>query len=232
MGHPQARDLFGMSCIMSEEECQKVIAAGKRSKEAFVPQVAREVLRSNSSSPSIWQYLEELLTGIVSEARHMAGEELGAEKATTELLQELGARTLELERARTVVAKLHAELDTTRAERDEARDDAKDAVLAKQDLEPALEEAKREATGLQLQKLDVGAYIRLWTPRKWSSRLSLSHRRRRLCGSERSWTGSSLEAEGDADGQVSGPAYSEHQGTVKGRDAVSGARPFFFVSIP
>ncbi|KAL6001387.1 hypothetical protein ACLOJK_007121 [Asimina triloba] len=41
------------------------------------------------------------------------------------------------------------------------RNDAEGTVLAKQDLERALEEAKREATRAQLQALDVEACIRL-----------------------------------------------------------------------
>ncbi|KAL5979959.1 hypothetical protein ACLOJK_039071 [Asimina triloba] len=45
--------------------------------------------------------------------------------------------------------------ETLAVERDEARNDAKDVVLAKQDLERAFEEAKSEATIVQLQKLDV-----------------------------------------------------------------------------
>ncbi|KAL6002292.1 hypothetical protein ACLOJK_034222 [Asimina triloba] len=79
VGCPRARDQFETNCIMSEEERRKVIAVGKRPKEAGVAQVAREVLRSGSSSPSAWQYLEESLTGIVFEACRMAGEEPGAE---------------------------------------------------------------------------------------------------------------------------------------------------------
>ncbi|KAL6001388.1 hypothetical protein ACLOJK_007122 [Asimina triloba] len=41
------------------------------------------------------------------------------------------------------------------------RDDVEGTILAKQDLERALEEAKREVTRVQLQALDVEACIRL-----------------------------------------------------------------------
>ncbi|KAL5977471.1 hypothetical protein ACLOJK_021818 [Asimina triloba] len=71
-------------------------------------------------------------------------------KAAAELFQELGAKIPKLKWAKATVVKLHAELDVIRVEQIEEHDDAECVILAKQDLKRALEEAKREANGLQL----------------------------------------------------------------------------------
>ncbi|KAL6002036.1 hypothetical protein ACLOJK_037483 [Asimina triloba] len=159
---------------MSEEERQKIVVAGKRSEESGVAQVTREVLRPGASFPSAWEHLEQSLTGIISEACRMAGEEPRVELegsdtssfsflrwagVTTRLTNELGVDTLELGRAKEARAELLAELDSTRVERDEMRDDVEGVALAKQDLEWSLLEAMVKPAGLRLQKLDAKTSI-------------------------------------------------------------------------
>ncbi|KAL6002825.1 hypothetical protein ACLOJK_023047 [Asimina triloba] len=61
---------------MSEEEHWKIIVTGKRPEESSTAPITKEVLRPDASFPLTWEYLEESLAGIVSEARHMVGEEL------------------------------------------------------------------------------------------------------------------------------------------------------------
>ncbi|KAL6004440.1 hypothetical protein ACLOJK_004993, partial [Asimina triloba] len=58
-----------------------------------------------------------------------------------------------------VEAELLTELDSTQAEQDETRNDAKGIALAKQDLEWSLQEVIAEATNLRLQKLDTKTSI-------------------------------------------------------------------------
>ncbi|KAL5992968.1 hypothetical protein ACLOJK_013888 [Asimina triloba] len=52
VGHPHMRDPFGTSRIMDEEECRKIITAGKHHEETGVAQVFREVLRHDINVPS------------------------------------------------------------------------------------------------------------------------------------------------------------------------------------
>ncbi|KAL6003107.1 hypothetical protein ACLOJK_023330 [Asimina triloba] len=165
LGCPRVRDLVGMSHIMSGEERWRVIAIGKRLEEAGVVLVTREVLRPNASFSSAWECLEGSLAGIVPEALHMAEEELGVklvrrwveciakgeqcfffhliemdEKTTVGLPEDLNAAMFERERAKEAATELLAELDATKAKRDEALNEAKGIILAEQDLERALEE--------------------------------------------------------------------------------------------
>ncbi|KAL5980924.1 hypothetical protein ACLOJK_028844 [Asimina triloba] len=61
--------------------------------------------------------------------------------------------------AKETAVKLLAELDAAKAEWDAALDDANGGILAKRDLEQALEEATTKVTSLPLQKLDTEASI-------------------------------------------------------------------------
>ncbi|KAL5980087.1 hypothetical protein ACLOJK_036554 [Asimina triloba] len=69
VGRPHVWDLFGMSHIMDKEKRRKIIAAGKRFKETGVAQVSCEVLRPDTSVPSMWEFLEEAFTKARSMAR-------------------------------------------------------------------------------------------------------------------------------------------------------------------
>ncbi|KAL5998003.1 hypothetical protein ACLOJK_008937, partial [Asimina triloba] len=57
-------DQFGMSRIISEEECQKSVAVRKCPEESGVAQVTREVLRHDASFLSTLEYLEESVLAI------------------------------------------------------------------------------------------------------------------------------------------------------------------------
>ncbi|KAL6002972.1 hypothetical protein ACLOJK_023194 [Asimina triloba] len=86
------------------------------------------------------------------------------------LLKDLDAAKFEQELAKEAVAKLLAKLDAVKAEKDEALDDAKGVILAKRDLERALEEATTE-------KLNAKASIRRLSDqgeRSWEEASKLS----------------------------------------------------------
>ncbi|KAL5977569.1 hypothetical protein ACLOJK_041467 [Asimina triloba] len=83
-----------------------------------------------------------------------------AEKTMAGVLKDLAIATFEWERIKEALVELLAELDATKAERDEALNDTEGVILAKRDLERALEETTTEATNLHLQKLNAEASIR------------------------------------------------------------------------
>ncbi|KAL5980931.1 hypothetical protein ACLOJK_028851 [Asimina triloba] len=82
-----------------------------------------------------------------------------SEETLVGLLKDLYAAKFEQELAKETAVKVLAELDAAKAERDEALDDANDGILAKRDLEQALEEATTEVTSLPLQKVNTEASI-------------------------------------------------------------------------
>ncbi|KAL5980928.1 hypothetical protein ACLOJK_028848 [Asimina triloba] len=85
-----------------------------------------------------------------------------AEETLVGLLKELDAAKFEQELSKEIAAELLAELDAAKAEQDEALNEAKGGILAKRDLERALEEATAEVTRLFLQKLNAEASICLF----------------------------------------------------------------------
>ncbi|KAL5980947.1 hypothetical protein ACLOJK_028867 [Asimina triloba] len=81
------------------------------------------------------------------------------EETLVGLLKDLDTAKFEQELAKETTVKLLAELDAVKAKRDEALDDANGGILAKRDLEQALEEATTKVTSLPLQKLNTEASI-------------------------------------------------------------------------
>ncbi|KAL6013587.1 hypothetical protein ACLOJK_004085 [Asimina triloba] len=136
LGSPRARDLFGISHIMSEEECWRVVAVEKHLEESRVTQTTREVLRLDAEA------LRER-----------------AKQTVVRLLKDLNTVNLEQEQAKETAAELLAKLEVMKAEWDEALHDAKGVISAKRDLKRALGEAKGDATGLCLQKLNAKSSI-------------------------------------------------------------------------
>ncbi|KAL5980429.1 hypothetical protein ACLOJK_028337 [Asimina triloba] len=164
VGHPPVRDSFGTSRIMSEEECRRVIAARKRLEETGVAQVSRKTLRPDANVPSEWEFLKEAL----AKARNMARERLEVEleqrwaKGMAEGERRFFFQLLEMgrhanpvealqEQAEGAVLEILSVLDVTRAEQDEACNDAEGVSLAKQDLERALADVEASIRGLSDQ---------------------------------------------------------------------------------
>ncbi|KAL5988881.1 hypothetical protein ACLOJK_026983 [Asimina triloba] len=164
VGHSWVWDLFGTSRLMSKEECWRVITIGKRLKETGVVQVSREILRQEANVPSEWEFLEEAL----ARARNMTRERL-----EVELEQRWAERMVEGER-QFFFQLLEIILDVTRAEQDEACDDAEGISLAKQDLKRALAKATMEAGNLHQQKFNVETSIRHLSDQRCPSSSELS----------------------------------------------------------
>ncbi|KAL5980917.1 hypothetical protein ACLOJK_028837 [Asimina triloba] len=82
-----------------------------------------------------------------------------AEETLVGLLKDLDAAKFEQELSKETATELLAELDAAKAEQDEALNEAKGGILAKRDLERALEEATAEVTRFLLQKLNAEASI-------------------------------------------------------------------------
>ncbi|KAL5980946.1 hypothetical protein ACLOJK_028866 [Asimina triloba] len=146
-----------------------------------------------------------------------------AEETLVGLLKDLDAAKFEQELAKETTVKLLAKMDAAKAERDEALDDANGGILAKRDLEQALEEATTKVTNLSLQKLNTEVSICRLSDKgdrareeasKLSSELDLEESQtdivRLQAELEAPWAepaqlraDSSEEAEGDASGQAS-----------------------------
>ncbi|KAL6002938.1 hypothetical protein ACLOJK_023160 [Asimina triloba] len=139
VGRPHAWDRFRISIIMDEKEHRKIIVIGKHLEETRVEQVFQEVLRSNASVPSEWEFSEETL----AKAHDMVRERLKIERERC--------------RVEGAILELRSVLEATRAELDERRNDIEGIFLAKQDLERALAKATTKVDDLCLQKLSAEA---------------------------------------------------------------------------
>ncbi|KAL5983811.1 hypothetical protein ACLOJK_017903 [Asimina triloba] len=146
-GRPHVRDPLRTSRIIDEEERQKIIVVGKRSEETGVAQVFQKVLRPNASVPSQCEFLEEAFVKAHS-TRGRTGAMLGQR-------YDRGRAKDLREQAEGAVSEFRSVLNVTRAELDEAHDDAEGVPLAKQDLERTLVEATTEASDLCLSEVEA-----------------------------------------------------------------------------